>query len=285
MPRWRCSRCSRSRIWRCTVTSSAVVGSSAISSLGSQAMAMAIATRWRMPPDISCGYWRARRSGSGMPTSASSSTARLCGGGAVEAAVELQALADLLADLHHRIERGHRILEDDADVAAEQRRATARGGRRAQILAFEQHLAADLGAGPGAHQADQRAHQHRLARPRFAHDAERAAAWQVERHAVDGAQRCRAPWRSRRARRAPTEAARAHDCRSQRRPARIDHVAHHVAQEIERQHGERTSPPPGSARCAARRRAPRGRRRSCRPSSAAAPGCRGRGTTARPRPR
>jgi hypothetical protein len=37
------------------VTSSAVVGSSAISSLGSQASAMAIITRCCWPPDISCG--------------------------------------------------------------------------------------------------------------------------------------------------------------------------------------------------------------------------------------
>ncbi len=33
------------------VTSSAVVGSSAISSFGWQASAMAIMTRWRMPPE------------------------------------------------------------------------------------------------------------------------------------------------------------------------------------------------------------------------------------------
>jgi hypothetical protein len=37
------------------VTSSAVVGSSAISSFGSQASAMAIITRWRMPPENWCG--------------------------------------------------------------------------------------------------------------------------------------------------------------------------------------------------------------------------------------
>jgi len=46
---------SSSRIWRWMVTSSAVVGSSAISSLGSQARAMAIITRCCWPPDISCG--------------------------------------------------------------------------------------------------------------------------------------------------------------------------------------------------------------------------------------
>jgi len=49
------SRSITSRIWRCIVTSSAVVGSSASSSRGAQAMAIAMHTRWRMPPDISCG--------------------------------------------------------------------------------------------------------------------------------------------------------------------------------------------------------------------------------------
>ena len=36
--------------WAWMVTSSAVVGSSAISSAGAQATPMAIITRWRMPP-------------------------------------------------------------------------------------------------------------------------------------------------------------------------------------------------------------------------------------------
>ena len=44
-----------SRICACTVTSSAVVGSSAISSSGRQSSAIAIITRWRMPPENSCG--------------------------------------------------------------------------------------------------------------------------------------------------------------------------------------------------------------------------------------
>ena len=46
---------SSSRIWRWMVTSSAVVGSSAISSRGSQDSAMAIITRCCWPPLISCG--------------------------------------------------------------------------------------------------------------------------------------------------------------------------------------------------------------------------------------
>ena len=49
-----------SRIWACTVTSRAVVGSSAISTSGSLAIAIAIITRWRMPPENSCGYCMAR---------------------------------------------------------------------------------------------------------------------------------------------------------------------------------------------------------------------------------
>ena len=44
---------STSRICACTVTSSAVVGSSQISRSGSLAMAMAITTRCRSPPDSS----------------------------------------------------------------------------------------------------------------------------------------------------------------------------------------------------------------------------------------
>ena len=44
---------------RCTTTSSAVVGSSMMMISGSAASAMAIITRWRMPPDSS---WTDRKS-------------------------------------------------------------------------------------------------------------------------------------------------------------------------------------------------------------------------------
>ena len=69
MPIFFCSDCISSRIWACMVTSRAVVGSSAISMSGSQARAMAIITRWRMPPDSSWGYCFSRFSGSFTPTS------------------------------------------------------------------------------------------------------------------------------------------------------------------------------------------------------------------------
>ncbi len=76
VPRESVSMCRWSRIFFCTVTSSADVGSSAISSSGRHARPMAISARWRMPPENSCGYWRARVAASGRPASDSSPAMR-----------------------------------------------------------------------------------------------------------------------------------------------------------------------------------------------------------------
>ena len=75
MPVWRCRSESKSRICPRSVTSSAVVGSSASSSWGSLASAMAIMARWRCPPESWCGKLPARLAGSGMPVFASNSIA------------------------------------------------------------------------------------------------------------------------------------------------------------------------------------------------------------------
>ena len=66
----------RSRICAWIVTSSAVVGSSAISTRGRHDSAIAIITRWRMPPEKWCGKSSTRCSASAIPTARSSSTAR-----------------------------------------------------------------------------------------------------------------------------------------------------------------------------------------------------------------
>ena len=58
-------------IWAWMVTSSAVVGSSAIKSFGSHAIIMAIITLWRIPPESSCGYIFTTASGFGILTSSS----------------------------------------------------------------------------------------------------------------------------------------------------------------------------------------------------------------------
>ena len=57
-------------------TSSIDVGSSAISTVGSTASARAIATRWRCPPESSCGYFAAYCSAGTSPTVSSSSWTR-----------------------------------------------------------------------------------------------------------------------------------------------------------------------------------------------------------------
>ena len=75
-PSSRWSWASSSRICAWIVTSSAVVGSSATSSSGLFASAMAIITRWRCPPESWCGQASSRASGSRMPTRLSSSIVR-----------------------------------------------------------------------------------------------------------------------------------------------------------------------------------------------------------------
>jgi hypothetical protein len=68
MPTSRCSSLMSERICAWMVTSRAVVGSSAIRRSGWQASAMAIMTRWRMPPEKVCGNSLKRRLASGMRT-------------------------------------------------------------------------------------------------------------------------------------------------------------------------------------------------------------------------
>jgi hypothetical protein len=63
-------------ICACVVTSSAVVASSAISSFGSAASAIAIITRWRIPPESRWGYCANRSWAAGSRTSSISSIAR-----------------------------------------------------------------------------------------------------------------------------------------------------------------------------------------------------------------
>ena len=77
MPFCSCSSRSRSRICAWVVTSSAVVGSSAISRLGSQESAIAIIARWRRPPLKLEGVLVHALLGRGMPTRRSSSIAAL----------------------------------------------------------------------------------------------------------------------------------------------------------------------------------------------------------------
>src|SRR3569623_1691800 len=88
VPRSRARSRSSASTWACTVTSRAVVGSSALSTCGLQETAMASSTRWRR-----------RR-------------------GAADRLVPPEHLDDLAADPDGRVEGVHRLLEDHRGLAA-----------------------------------------------------------------------------------------------------------------------------------------------------------------------
>ena len=122
------------RICAWVVTSSAVVGSSAIRMSGSSISAMAIIARCRWPPEIWCGIGvvHARRFGQvhGSEHVEHTPAPRL----ACRRLMDLDHLLDLPADREHRVQRRHRLLEDHRDAAAAQR-AHALGRRLEQVLA------------------------------------------------------------------------------------------------------------------------------------------------------
>ena len=106
------------------------------------------------------------------------------------APVQLQHLDDLVADGVHRRERGHRLLEDHRDLFAAHGADGA--ALRAQLgeiddraIVLGEHHRAGHDAAGRIDDLQDRARHHALARAAFADDRERAAAHDVERHAVD----------------------------------------------------------------------------------------------------
>ena len=122
------------------VTSSAVVGSSAISSVGRQTSAIAIITRWRKPPESWCGYCCEPALGAPMPTARSIAMLARSRRSVAQPAMQAQYLGDLEADGERRVEARHRLLEDHADAIAAHGAHRAVGERR-QIFAIEQDAA------------------------------------------------------------------------------------------------------------------------------------------------
>ena len=183
-----CSRCrSRSRLRYCAwiVRSRLVVGSSAISRRGSQEMPMAPTMRWRMPPDISCGYCVTRVSGEGMRTDFSRSFARCQATERPASLMHADRFGDLIADGEQRIQRCHRILQDHGDPLAAHVPHLA-VGLAYQVLALEHHRAADDLRRGGQHAQDGQ-RQRALAGAGFADDAERLAGVDAQRHVIDRA--------------------------------------------------------------------------------------------------
>ena len=130
------------------------------------------------------------RSTSGSRTCSIMARMRLAARAGIEVGVDAQHLVDLAADRHHRIERGHRLLENH------------RHGGGAQlpqppVAGAEQFLADQLDAARGRRQrallqqAHHRQRSDRLARSAFADQAQRFAVADLERHAVDDPLRVR----------------------------------------------------------------------------------------------
>ena len=164
---------------------------------------MAIATRWRMPPESWWGYCRSRCSGAGNADRRQQLGAAPRRRRRVHAEMRLQRLDDLGADGEHGIERGHRVLEDHGELGPAQLAQFLRR-QAGEVAAGEHHPAAEPGA--LGQQLQDGARQHGLAAARFAHDAQRAAGRQAEIDIVDRPQRRRAASAGRPTRPRPTAA-------------------------------------------------------------------------------
>ena len=155
------------------VTSSAVVGSSAISRRGLQAIAIAIITRWFMPPESWCG--KALEPASRRPGCRPARAARRRASRAAlrsSAQVQAQRLGELEADREARVEARRRLLEDHRDVLADEPAALARRTCASRSRPAKRSRSARDAAGQGD-EAHQRQHGDALARARLADDAER----------------------------------------------------------------------------------------------------------------
>ena len=176
MPNSRCRSRISSRICAWTVTSSAVVGSSAISTFGRHASAIAIITRWRMPPDSSCGYWSSRRAGSRDVHGVQHSIARRrASAPRRRSRVRRGSPRSAGADRQHRVERGHRLLEDHRDLAAAHARASRARQSAARSRSAEPDRAARRCAATARQQPHDRKRRQRLAGAGFAGEAQRLA--------------------------------------------------------------------------------------------------------------
>ena len=176
------------RIWSWMVTSSAVVGSSAMSRLGSAGKGhgdhhpLPHAAGEFMRPGV---HPPCRRGHADAAPDRRMVSARTCLRGEVVMAAD--RLVDLIADPHRRVERGHRILEHHGDARAADLSDSAVAELR-QVGALEDDRAALDAGRRAAEQANDRAAGDRLAATALADQAEDLAAADIERDAVDGAQ-------------------------------------------------------------------------------------------------
>ena len=180
------------RICASTMTSSEVVGSSAIRSFGRSTRASAIMIRCRIPPENSCGYWRNRVGGMPIPPSVSSERRRI--GAVVELRlVLLEGLAEVVLDAHERVQPRHRLLEDEPEVGpAEPAQLPCPRGRRGSLPPYS---TSPSDTAPSGRRPDDAAAERRLPAPGLPDEPEHLAGLDLERDPVDrlhrAARRCR----------------------------------------------------------------------------------------------
>src|SRR5262249_54022155 len=95
-----------------------------------------------------------------------------------------QGFGDLPADGEHRVERGHRLLEDHRDLLAADP-AHLFLARPKQVHAVEDDLSADNAPGRIGHEPQDRQTGHALTAAALTHEAERLALIERERHTID----------------------------------------------------------------------------------------------------
>ena len=100
--------------------------------------------------------------------------------------VDEKRLHDLQPDGQHRVERGHRLLEDHRDVAAAQR-AHLVLGEREEIASFEQDAPVRDASGRLGEEAHDRERRYRFAAAGFADQRDHLARIDLPAHALHGA--------------------------------------------------------------------------------------------------
>ena len=153
---------------------------------------MAIITRCRMPPE---SWWDSVRDLRGFGDAHLVEHAprlRPCRG-VILVLMQPDRFGNLLADGEHRVERGHRLLEDHGDLGATNRAQRCCvglceiDGRSARAQKLE--LAGDDATAAVLNQPHHRQRGHRLARTGLAHDGDRLGAADAKRHVAHGADR------------------------------------------------------------------------------------------------
>ena len=200
---------------------------------------------------------------------------------AVIVAMQANRFGDLVADPHHRVERGHRLLENHRDAVAADR-AHLGLVEAEQVGAFEHHGAADDPARRIGHQPHDRQRGHALAAAGLADDRQRLAAADAERDVVDRLEQPRIGEEHRlQVLHVENRLVRL-ALRSSAALPRVEDVAQRVAEQIGAEHrkadGDARGRSPATARCG---HIPPPIPTACVPMTDRARECRGRETTAR----